>query len=853
MKFRTIILAAALSASLVQSYGQNIINGSETEIKYLTELYRCLNPADKADRTESFYLENAVRPALLAREEMPWGKIVPEREWIHFVLPLRVNNEAIDAHRPYFYKELRDRIGNLSMKDAILEINHWCHEKATYQPSDGRTHSPLQTVSSAIGRCGEESTFTVSALRSMGIPARQVYTPRWAHTDDNHAWVEAWADGQWYFLGACEPEPVLNLGWFNAPAARGMLMHARVPGSHYDGPEEVLARMNGNTDINVTANYAPVDTLTVTVLNSTDHPVHDAEVTFRIYNYAEFYSIATKKTDKEGKASIISGLGDILVWATSPDDNDFGFIKASVGKDKNVTLTLDKNSSSVCSIDLDIIPPVKRDAGVEISSAMRAENDQRLAYEDSIRQAYTLTFATKKYSDGLAETLGIRDRDKLWEIMQKSRGNHKTVSTFLMGIAPPLHHKAMKLLCSISDKDLTDITLDILCDHIQADEFGGDLFAEYVMSPRIASEELTPFRSFFKNVFPPEQSAIYKSNPIEWIRWVTDSIDSTLDWYPAQATMSPRAVWECRQTSPLSRDIFFVAGARSFGIPSRIDPVTMKTQWADSSGEWHDAIFNKKDTSSNQKSTPKANLRLPLSSSTKIEDPKYYSHFTVSKIVNGSPQLLNYPDFIPHSQSFSKDQSLDCGQYMVVTGQRMADGSVLSHIDIINLGSEGAIDSLKVRNDPTGIQVIGSFDSESKFIPENESNQRSLLSATGRGYYVLGILRPNHEPSNHALRDLSAEKEALELWGRPIVLLYADSDKAARNETADMPDLPSTVISGSDIGSSILKRLKSIPGISGDDTPIFIIADTFNRVVFTSQGYTIGLGRQISDITKRLD
>ncbi len=69
----------------------------------------------------------------------------------------------------------------------------------------------LFTIRSAYGRCGEQSTFTVAALRAIGIPARQVYTPRWAHTDDNHAWVEAWADGTWYFLGACEPEAVLNL------------------------------------------------------------------------------------------------------------------------------------------------------------------------------------------------------------------------------------------------------------------------------------------------------------------------------------------------------------------------------------------------------------------------------------------------------------------------------------------------------------------------------------------------------------------------------------------------------------------------------------------------------------------
>ena len=45
-------------------------------------------------------------------------------------------------------------------------------------------------------------------LWAVGIPARQVYTPRWAHTDDNHAWVEAWVDGEWHYLGASEPAPV---------------------------------------------------------------------------------------------------------------------------------------------------------------------------------------------------------------------------------------------------------------------------------------------------------------------------------------------------------------------------------------------------------------------------------------------------------------------------------------------------------------------------------------------------------------------------------------------------------------------------------------------------------------------
>ncbi len=181
------------------------------EREALMFLYAYMPIGDITDYSGDYYLMN-VRYTLKAREEMPWGKNIPAREFRHFVLPIRVNNENLDESRKIFYEELKDRVKELSLYEAVLEVNHWCHEKVIYTPSDSRTSSPLASVKTAYGRCGEESTFLVAALRSVGIPARQVYTPRWAHTDDNHAWVEAWVDGQWHFLGACEPEPVLDLG-----------------------------------------------------------------------------------------------------------------------------------------------------------------------------------------------------------------------------------------------------------------------------------------------------------------------------------------------------------------------------------------------------------------------------------------------------------------------------------------------------------------------------------------------------------------------------------------------------------------------------------------------------------------
>ncbi len=112
-------------------------------------MYAYMTLPDIMDRTPQYYLQN-IRGAIRASEEMPWGKDVPDREFRHFVLSPRVNNENLDDSRDYLYAELKDRIKGMSMEDAILEVNHWCHEKATYRPSDGRTNSPSATIQ--IGR-----------------------------------------------------------------------------------------------------------------------------------------------------------------------------------------------------------------------------------------------------------------------------------------------------------------------------------------------------------------------------------------------------------------------------------------------------------------------------------------------------------------------------------------------------------------------------------------------------------------------------------------------------------------------------------------------------------------------------
>ena len=111
-------------------------------------LYAYMPIGDVADYDGAFYLRN-VRAAFTARREMPWGQQIPEDIFRHFVLPIRVNNENLDESRTVFFEELKDRVRGLSLREAVLEVNHWCHEKVIYTPSDARTSSPLAYVCTA--------------------------------------------------------------------------------------------------------------------------------------------------------------------------------------------------------------------------------------------------------------------------------------------------------------------------------------------------------------------------------------------------------------------------------------------------------------------------------------------------------------------------------------------------------------------------------------------------------------------------------------------------------------------------------------------------------------------------------
>lgn len=823
------------------------LNVNEQEMEALRFLYAYMPLADVTDYPIEFYLEN-VRASFEAREQMPWGKKVPELMFKHFVLPSRVNNEALDMSRPVFFKELKERVAGMSMEEAILEVNHWCHEHVTYQPSDSRTLSPLACMKTAIGRCGEESTFTVAALRSIGIPARQVYTPRWAHTDDNHAWVEAWADGKWHFMGACEPEAVLDLGWFNAPASRALLMHTRAFGD-YKGPEEVMSHTRNFTEINLIGNYAATASAQVQVLNKAGSPVKGAKVEFRIYNYGEFYPAATKYTDGKGKTSLTAGKGDMLVWASK--DGWYGYSKVTFGKDKNVDITLNKSNSPKSAPTyetFDIVPPVEKAVMPKITPEMAAANKVRFAREDSIRKAYEATFLNRDKAQNLCAAAA--------DYLVKARGNWQTILDFLNKHSDNMS-RALGVLQGLNDKDMRDVPLTILEDAFNA--------RSSQLAQRVEYEMITsPFKCELQDAFDAATAAQFKADPTRLVAWVRDNIAIHPEENALHIAQTPMGVWRSRVADGRGRDIFFVDLARSLDIESRMDPVTGKVQYR-TSGDWQDVNFEAVEQQNAQTGT----LKLRYTPTPTLDDPKYYNHFTISRILDdGSTQLLSYDegdsgleDGSFWSNTFQNGTTLDAGTYMLTSGTRAASGKVLvaNRIFTVNPGETTTV-NLTMRQSDDIVAVIGNFNSESKFrLLDHDMNpvgadDVSILSQTGRGYFIVGVLGVGQEPTNHAMRDIAQKSAALDKWGRPMVLLFENESEAQKYRQENFGILPKNVIYGIDRDGSIrLQIAREMKLQSETQLPMFILADTFNRVLFCSQGYTIGLGEQLTKVINNLE
>jgi hypothetical protein len=161
--------------------------------------------------------------AYKARNEVPWGKQIPEELFLNDVLPYANLDEKRDAWRKEFYDLCMPIVKACKTPaEAAHRLNSEIFKKVNLKYSTQRkapNQSPKESMEQGKASCTGLSIVLSDACRAVCIPARLVGTPLWANKTGNHTWVEIWDKG-WHFTGACEPDPNgLDRGWFVGNAA----------------------------------------------------------------------------------------------------------------------------------------------------------------------------------------------------------------------------------------------------------------------------------------------------------------------------------------------------------------------------------------------------------------------------------------------------------------------------------------------------------------------------------------------------------------------------------------------------------------------------------------------------------
>ncbi len=428
---------------------------------------------------------------------------------------------------------------------------------------------------------------------------------------------------------------------------------------------------------------------------------------------------------------------------------------------------------------------------------------------------------------------------------------------FLEWLPADSFQDGVDMLEMISEKDLRDTPAEVLKSHIT---YYGKLqngqpgeFKKYLLNPRVGKELLCNWREYLSKELGEKG---FENNP-EAILNFCRNIKPASKYNPQNIPVTPVGVYKLMAADKKAAEALFIAICRTFGIPARFEEMTGKVQY------WHNEEWIDVDLFGEERAVAREYGLLSVKYNGKIiDDPKFESHFTVAKIENGRINTLNFRDKEGYEGTnsvksvFKEPVKVEQGYYLLTNGTRMASGKVLGRLSFFNIVKDKLTAAeLIMRDDPEDLRVLANLNPEAKFFNGSIGKEQSILDCTGRGFFVLAFMKSNHEPSTHAIKDIQKYSDELERWGRPLIFLFNNNkqlqDIAGNRELS--AGMSKSFVLGIDTDYQIFEEVTtSLKLGKNPEMPLILVADTFGRIVWYSQGYSIGLGERLYLVTGKL-
>ena len=764
---------------------------SDAQRGALEFLYAHLPQSDLDNYSPDLFLQ-FIDHTLALREAAPWCAVLDDEIFYHYVLFPRVNDEDLSFHREIFRAALWERIAPLpTLEEKVLEVNRWCCEMATYEMQDDRTASPLTVYRSGSGRCGEESVFAVSALRSVGIPARQVYSPRWAHCDDNHAWVEVLCGNEWKFFGACESEPILNRGWFNTPASRALLVHSRLFGEGaHPLHGEFIGQENCVRWFNQTARYALTRRYSLRVLLN-GQCAAGAVIQVQVLNEASFHTIATLTANEQGTASVELGIGDFHVFA------QLGNLCAEADCRGETQLTLSLAPPSYADTDwqeVDYTAPV--DVPVNPSPLTALQKKER---------RITLAACASLRSERMAST---------------APGE---IAAFLSIDGDPLRRKLMETLSEKDHRDVSESLLRSHFDHLPPRNaaISEEMYWKFVACPRIELEPLSAWREPLAEVL--QKYAVQKPEDVFALldRELTITEKNTY----ANLVTTPAEAWRMRSCSKRSARILAIAMLRTLGIPAQLREADGEPAF------YHKGCWRVR------------NREITGTLIVRSEGAVYGQNWSISRREETGWKLLKH---------CTQELILPAGQYRVITSVRLPNGNQLAAWREVSIadGKQKEIDLL-VRKYKVSDMLCSRRLAQMSVQTLSGETVEDLCRRMERAQLLLWC-EEGGEPTEHILIELTQLQESFR--GLPVDIVFLLRGRESLQNTtlsAAAQALSAHCLIAEDWEFDLEQTARHLT-CDPDLPPLAVICDSHGNAVYGTSGYRVGAAQLLLQIAEHV-
>jgi hypothetical protein len=669
---------------------------------------------------KSDYLLEHIHYTSLAANRYKWMKLIPEDVFLAYVLPYRVSSEPMVSHRRYFFEQLSPLVVNGSdMFEVSFQVNLWLGgerknspARVHFEPGEARNKSPFGTLLSGQGRCGELTIALVSALRAVGVPARSVYTPSWVKSENNHAWTEFWAEDGWYAISSGHPSiesavaGAPRKAWFIEPAATTAAIYTERFGIPED-QSSVYKASRKDSVINVLSQYSQTCRIQISVLAPDGKAAPDTFVALSVVNGGALRRVASQKTDGEGRATIISGIGQYVLSAGNDDLTAWQII-TTTPEGLAVALSLAKENMPSGYHVLRF--PNTHDAYIafnpsalhhprvetEIPERFRLISPEHSPEAPPERYRYE-KFRIDEHPEIGTLVVGSLLSDSVVGAMELAGGNWPEIAQAIMEVPEAEREDLLWLISTMNQVDAVEITKETLLEHVHYAQLArrnlpvqipDDIYRSYVLSPRLPHMHVYKWRKELYDRFIPVINKVDRPDSLtnmalrlnEWIEENIKLVEITSGRF--NTSTNPAAVFRSKQAPSSGPILASVAALRSIAIPARLK--STRLEFYDGSG-WvpfypmdSRNLGNPEATETSKREyAPKGGVRAVMTRSG-LAVSRGGANWGVARFNDGAWDYLK-------DESGNGWLSMTPGKYLLTAAARNKDGDVLLYTRTIEV------------------------------------------------------------------------------------------------------------------------------------------------------------------------